>query len=59
MSCGRSARATARAGHRDVPPFTTYQHFASEESRLIVMSNRILKEMGFDWIDQVENAPGL
>ena len=26
--------------------------------RLIVMSNRIIKEMGFDWLDQVENAPG-
>ena len=22
------------------------------------MSNRIVKEMGFDWFDQVENAPG-
>jgi hypothetical protein len=23
-----------------------------------MMSNRIVKEMGFDWFDQVENAPG-
>jgi hypothetical protein len=22
------------------------------------MSNRIVKEMGFDWFDQVESAPG-
>ena len=22
------------------------------------MSNRIVKEMGFDWFDQVANAPG-
>ena len=22
------------------------------------MSNRITKEMGFDWLDQIENAPG-
>jgi len=22
------------------------------------MSNRIVKEMGFDWFEQVENAPG-
>jgi hypothetical protein len=26
--------------------------------RLIVISNRIVKEMGFDWFDQIENAPG-
>lgn len=41
-----------------IPPFTIHQHFATEEARLIVMSNRIVKEMGFDWFDQVENAPG-
>ena len=39
----------------------THQHFNSsttEEARLIVISNRIVREMGFDWLDQVENAPG-
>jgi quercetin dioxygenase-like cupin family protein len=41
-----------------IPPFTTHQHFATAEARLIVISNRIVKEMGFDWFDQVENAPG-
>jgi hypothetical protein len=25
---------------------------------LIVISNRIVKSMGFDWLDQLENAPG-
>jgi quercetin dioxygenase-like cupin family protein len=42
-----------------VPPFTTHQHFCTgdSEARLIVISNRIVKDMGFDWIDQVENAP--
>ncbi len=42
-----------------IPPFTNHQHVASdhEECRLIVMSNRITKEMGFDWFDQVANAP--
>jgi hypothetical protein len=30
---------------------------ATEEARLIMMSNRMVKEMGFDWFDQVENAP--
>ena len=43
-----------------VPPFTLHQHFANagEECRIIVMSNRIVKDMGFDWYDQVEHAPG-
>ena len=41
-----------------IPPFTSHQHFASEDARLIMMSNRMVKEMGFDWFDQVENAPG-
>jgi gentisate 1,2-dioxygenase len=41
-----------------IPPFTTHQHFASAEARLIMMSNRMVKEMGYDWFDQVENAPG-
>ena len=41
-----------------IPPFTTHQHFATAETRLIMMSNRIVKEMGFDWFDQVESAPG-
>jgi quercetin dioxygenase-like cupin family protein len=40
-----------------IPPFTNHQHVADgEECRLIVMSNRITKAMGFDWFDQVENA---
>jgi quercetin dioxygenase-like cupin family protein len=44
-----------------VPPFTIHQHFAEPdagEARLIVISNRIVKEMGFDWFDQLEKAPG-
>ena len=41
-----------------IPPFTTHQHFASAEARLIVMSNRMVKEMGYDWFDLVEPAPG-
>lgn len=44
-----------------VPPFTIHQHFnadAAGEARLIVMSNRIVKAMGFDWLDQLEHAPG-
>ena len=43
-----------------VPPFTIHQHFAaaSEGARLIVISNRIVKEMGYDWFDQLEAAGG-
>jgi gentisate 1,2-dioxygenase len=43
-----------------VPPFTTHQHYNDEEAdaRIIVISNRIVKEMGFDWFDQIETAPG-
>lgn len=43
-----------------VPPFTIHQHVAGDEApaRLIVISNRIVKAMGFDWFDQLENAPG-
>jgi quercetin dioxygenase-like cupin family protein len=41
-----------------VPPFTIHQHFAGDEdARLIVISNRIVKTMGFDWFDQLEAAP--
>lgn len=43
-----------------IPPFTIHQHIADAgtEARLIVMSNRIIKEMGFDWFDQIEAAAG-
>jgi hypothetical protein len=43
-----------------VPPFSIHQHFSTgdSEARLIVISNRIVKAMGFNWLDQVENAPG-
>jgi quercetin dioxygenase-like cupin family protein len=42
-----------------VPPFVTHQHFSNpdSEARLIVISNRIFKEIGFDWFDQLEDAP--
>lgn len=43
-----------------VPPFTIHQHFndSTAQARLIVISNRITKEMGFNWFDQLETAPG-
>src|SRR5687767_4584935 len=44
--------------HRDficVPPFTIHQRYAGDagEARLIVISNRIVKAMGYDWCDQL------
>ena len=44
-----------------IPPFSIHQHFnsaTSGEARLIVISNRIVKKMGYDWLDQLEHAPG-
>ena len=41
-----------------VPPYSEHQHVAGPEgARLIVISNRIVKEMGFNWFEQVEAAP--
>lgn len=42
-----------------IPPFTLHQHFndVAGETRLIVISNRIVREMGFNWFDQIESAP--
>jgi gentisate 1,2-dioxygenase len=51
----------ARGDFIYVPPFTIHQHFNAsphDEARLIVISNRIVKEMGYDWFDQLEHAPG-
>jgi hypothetical protein len=42
-----------------IPPYTVKQHFNPDpdnEARLIVMTNRIFKAMGLDWIEQLENA---
>ncbi|MDH5749490.1 MAG: cupin domain-containing protein [Rhodospirillales bacterium] len=44
-----------------IPPYTIHQHFNADqdnETRIIAVTNRILKEMGFDWFDQLENAEG-
>ena len=42
-----------------IPAYTAQQHFNADpdnEARLIVMTNRIFKSMGLDWIEQIENA---
>lgn len=44
-----------------VPPYTMHQHFNADPSkpaRFISATNRIVKALGFDWIEQVEPSPG-
>jgi mannose-6-phosphate isomerase-like protein (cupin superfamily) len=44
-----------------IPPYSTHQHFNSDPdhpARIITATNRMIKEMGFDWVEQVEPAPG-
>lgn len=42
-----------------IPAYVIKQHVntsSDSEARLIVMTNRIFKAMGLDWIEQIENA---
>lgn len=42
-----------------VPPYTLHQHFNAQPdrpARLISATSRIVKAMGFDWIEQVEEG---
>ncbi|MFQ6017739.1 MAG: cupin domain-containing protein [Kiloniellaceae bacterium] len=44
-----------------VPPYCIHQHVNADsenEARIIVINNRIIKDMGFDWFEQLENAEG-
>ncbi len=44
-----------------VPPYCIHQRVnadPNDEVRTIVMNNKIIKDMGFDWFEQVENAEG-
>jgi quercetin dioxygenase-like cupin family protein len=44
-----------------IPPYTMHQHYNSDGSkpaRFITATNRLLKPLGYDWIEQVESAPG-
>lgn len=44
-----------------IPPYCAHQHFNADpgtEARIIVMNSRIVKAMGFDWFEQIENAEG-
>jgi len=44
-----------------IPPYCTHKHFNSDlknEARIVVINSRIIKPMGFDWFEQLENAEG-
>jgi gentisate 1,2-dioxygenase len=44
-----------------IPPYCTHKHVnasAEKEARIIVINSRIMKPMGFDWFEQLENADG-
>jgi len=43
-----------------IPPYSIHQHFNSDsekQARLLITTSRIPKALGFDWHEQVENAP--
>jgi quercetin dioxygenase-like cupin family protein len=42
-----------------VPPWTLHQHFQAgeDDARFISTTSRIVKLLGFDWWEQVEDAP--
>lgn len=43
-----------------IPPFTMHQHFNADPNkpaRFLTATNRLVRHLGFDWIDQVEEAP--
>ena len=44
-----------------VPPYSIHQHLngsTDKPARLLIATSRIPKALGFDWLEQVENAPG-
>ncbi len=44
-----------------IPPYCAHKHFnasATDEARIICVTSRIIKAMGFDWHEQLENAEG-
>ena len=44
-----------------IPPYCAHQHFNADpsvEARIIVVNSRIVKAMGFDWFEQLEDAKG-
>ena len=52
-----SGSAATSSTSRPSPSTSISMPTPNGEARLIVISNRIVKSMGFDWLDQLENAP--
>lgn len=43
-----------------IPPYSIHQHFnldPGKPARIISATSRIVKAIGFDWMDQIEDAP--
>lgn len=43
-----------------IPPYCTHKHFNADPdrpARFVSITSRIIKAMGFDWLEQLENAP--
>lgn len=43
-----------------IPPYTMHQHFNADPgkpARIISATNRVVRLLGFDWIEQIEEAP--
>lgn len=43
-----------------IPPYTMHQHFNADDEKpaqIYSSTNRIVKEIGYNWLEQVENAP--
>jgi len=44
-----------------IPPYSIHQHFNADPAkpaRVLVTTSRLVKQIGFNWFEQVENAPG-
>lgn len=44
-----------------IPPYCVHKRFstdANDDARIIVINNKIIRDMGFDWFEQIENAEG-
>jgi len=44
-----------------IPPYSIHQHFNADPNkpaRFITATNRMVKALGFDWMEQIEPAPG-
>lgn len=44
-----------------IPPYTAHQHFNADPAnpaRFISATNRLVKAIGYNWVEQVEPAPG-